>query len=246
MTECCRRLKSEREFPSDEFILSLLSIRHLRDQTIEIFGSDAFKDLPVSDQRIVIHLRYLEQQLEECRSQQTDEVYERGKSQYLNPEFCLTICSPRTLQRPLPNGAPQHRSPRPRQPQRLPLPPPELRPHQLTNLLSRIRKILPRHPPRLPNQRIPPHLLRRMDANALRPHHPLQTLHSKRQPRKSTMGRQSRSRSCPTGPVSRESVLQNAESNDVQSPNATETRLLAVYENDHGHDAQLVSWPNTK
>jgi hypothetical protein len=77
MTECCRRLKTEREFPSDEFILSLLSIRHLRDQTIEIFGSDAFKDLPVSDQRIVIHLRYLEQQLEECRAQQTDDVYER-------------------------------------------------------------------------------------------------------------------------------------------------------------------------
>ena len=83
MAECARNLKADAEFPSDEMLLPMITIRHLRDQIGEIFGSDAFKDLPISDNRMAIHFRYLEAQLEECKVPQSDEICERGMCTHL-------------------------------------------------------------------------------------------------------------------------------------------------------------------
>jgi hypothetical protein len=67
MAECERELREEREFPSDESLGRLISLRRLDDQIHELFNSDEVIDLPFTDSRITMNLRFMENQLEDWR-----------------------------------------------------------------------------------------------------------------------------------------------------------------------------------
>lgn len=64
MTEWAQNLKTVREYVSDETISYLITLRQIDDQVQENLFSTGTKDLPLSDARTLMHVRFLESQLD--------------------------------------------------------------------------------------------------------------------------------------------------------------------------------------
>jgi hypothetical protein len=67
MSQWAQNLNDEREYDSDETIRHLITLRQLDDQVQEsLFTGDA-ADMPLSDARTLMHVRFLESQLDTWR-----------------------------------------------------------------------------------------------------------------------------------------------------------------------------------
>jgi hypothetical protein len=64
MTEWAQNLKNEGEYDSDETISHLIYLRHLDDQVQDTLYSDNAINLPLSDARTLMHVRFMESQLD--------------------------------------------------------------------------------------------------------------------------------------------------------------------------------------
>jgi hypothetical protein len=64
MTEWAQDLRNEREYDSDETISHLITLRQLDDQVQDTLYCDNAVDLPLSDARTLMHVRFLESQLD--------------------------------------------------------------------------------------------------------------------------------------------------------------------------------------
>jgi hypothetical protein len=64
MTEWALNLKQQREYDSDETICHLITLRQLDDQVQDTLYSGSAVDLPLSDGRTLMHVRFLDTQLE--------------------------------------------------------------------------------------------------------------------------------------------------------------------------------------
>jgi hypothetical protein len=80
MAECGRRLKQDYEYSSDEIIVRLISLRRLEDQINGTFNTEEAINLPISDSRIAMNLRFMESQLEEWRRDNNNDSMSRSKS----------------------------------------------------------------------------------------------------------------------------------------------------------------------
>ncbi|KAF2019808.1 hypothetical protein BU24DRAFT_342753 [Aaosphaeria arxii CBS 175.79] len=67
MAESCKRLRRDLEYPSDECLHRILSLRRIDDQMYDALHSEEALDLPIGDSRIAMNLRYLSTQLEEWK-----------------------------------------------------------------------------------------------------------------------------------------------------------------------------------
>ncbi|KAH7115874.1 hypothetical protein B0J11DRAFT_538676 [Dendryphion nanum] len=67
MTECCRNLKESHEFKSDAKIEQLIAIRRIDDQVNAAFYVEDAIDLPITDSRISMNLRFMSSQLEDWK-----------------------------------------------------------------------------------------------------------------------------------------------------------------------------------
>ncbi|KAF2649993.1 hypothetical protein K491DRAFT_707826 [Lophiostoma macrostomum CBS 122681] len=77
MVYCGSRLQQDREYPSDKAIGRLISLRRLEDQINSTFNTEEATNLPISDSRIAMNLRFMETQLEEWRRDSTSETMSR-------------------------------------------------------------------------------------------------------------------------------------------------------------------------
>lgn len=82
MTEWARNLKNEREYDSDETISHLISLRQLDDQVQDTLFTGIAKDLPLSDARTLMHVRFLESQLDQWRSEAQNAGAQRCKCNF--------------------------------------------------------------------------------------------------------------------------------------------------------------------
>ncbi|KAH5062444.1 hypothetical protein HBI24_136280 [Parastagonospora nodorum] len=64
MTEWAQKLKTVREYETDETISHLITLRQIDDQVQENLFSASTRDLPLSDARTLMHVRFLESQLD--------------------------------------------------------------------------------------------------------------------------------------------------------------------------------------
>ncbi|KAF2823162.1 hypothetical protein CC86DRAFT_329762 [Ophiobolus disseminans] len=64
MTDWAQDLKQEREYDSDETISHLITLRQLDDQVQDTLFTGSANDLPLSDTRTLMHVRFLESQLD--------------------------------------------------------------------------------------------------------------------------------------------------------------------------------------
>jgi hypothetical protein len=64
MTEWAQNLRNEREYDSDETISHLITLRQLDDQVQDTLYSDNAINLPLSDARTLMHVRFIESQLD--------------------------------------------------------------------------------------------------------------------------------------------------------------------------------------
>ena len=67
MTDCCKRLQSDREFPSDNIIPDMISLHHIGDQIYAAFKSEDTDDLDVDQVRLRMHVKVLQSQLKDWR-----------------------------------------------------------------------------------------------------------------------------------------------------------------------------------
>jgi hypothetical protein len=79
MTEWAQNLKHEREYDSDETISHLITLRQLDDQVQDTLYSDSAKELPLSDARTLMHVRFLENQLDTWKRDSQDAGAQRCK-----------------------------------------------------------------------------------------------------------------------------------------------------------------------
>lgn len=78
MAECGKRLRDDREYPTDENIGRLISLRRIDDQIHDTFNAEEACELPVTDSRILMNLRFMKNQLEEWRREYTNSYHSRG------------------------------------------------------------------------------------------------------------------------------------------------------------------------
>lgn len=64
MTEWALNLKQQREYDSDETICHLITLRQLDDQVQDTLYNGSAVDLPLSDGRTLMHVRFLETKLD--------------------------------------------------------------------------------------------------------------------------------------------------------------------------------------
>jgi hypothetical protein len=67
MTEWAQKLKYEREYESDETICHLIALRQLDDQVQDSLFTSSAVNLPLSDTRTLMHVRFLGNQLDAWR-----------------------------------------------------------------------------------------------------------------------------------------------------------------------------------
>jgi hypothetical protein len=79
MTEWAQNLKAVREYESDETISHLITLRQIDDQVQDNLFSAGTKDLPLSDARTLMHVRFLESQLYMWKRDSQDAGAERCK-----------------------------------------------------------------------------------------------------------------------------------------------------------------------
>lgn len=79
MNEWAQNLKSEREYDSDETINHLITLRQLDDQVQDTLYSTSAVDLPLSDARTLMHVRFLEGQLNAWKRDSQDAGEQRRR-----------------------------------------------------------------------------------------------------------------------------------------------------------------------
>lgn len=79
MAECGRTLQNDHEYSSDEIIGHLISLRRIDDQIHDAFYSDEALDLPITDSRILMNLRFMETQMEEWKRVPYRDEFRQGK-----------------------------------------------------------------------------------------------------------------------------------------------------------------------
>ena len=67
MTDCCKRLQSDQEFPSDNIIPDMISLHHIGDQIYAAFKSEDTDNLDVDQVRLRMHVQLLQSQLKDWR-----------------------------------------------------------------------------------------------------------------------------------------------------------------------------------
>ena len=67
MTDCCKRLQSDQEFPSDNIIPHMISLYHIGDQIYAAFKSEDTENLDVDQVRLRMHVQLLQSQLKDWR-----------------------------------------------------------------------------------------------------------------------------------------------------------------------------------
>jgi hypothetical protein len=80
MEKCARRLKFDHEYISDEIIPGLISLRRIDDQVHDTFHVQEAIELPITDSRVSMNLRFLESQLEEWKRSNYPDSVPRGMS----------------------------------------------------------------------------------------------------------------------------------------------------------------------
>ena len=80
MAECGRNLKDEGEYPCDIIISHLISLRRIDDQIHDAFYTEEAIDLPITDSRILLNLRFTENQLDEWRREAYSDEFKSSKS----------------------------------------------------------------------------------------------------------------------------------------------------------------------
>jgi hypothetical protein len=77
MAEWAESLKQEREYESDETISHLVSLRQIDDQIQDtLFTADAMQ-LPLSDGRTLMHVRFMQAQLDSWKRESNDASSQR-------------------------------------------------------------------------------------------------------------------------------------------------------------------------
>jgi hypothetical protein len=79
MTDWAQNLKNVREYNSDETISYLITLRQLDDQVQDTLFSGDAKDLPLSDPRTLMHVRFLQSQLDVWKRDSQDAGEQRCK-----------------------------------------------------------------------------------------------------------------------------------------------------------------------
>lgn len=64
MTEWAQELRRDREFDTDEILEHLVSLRQLDDQVQDTLFTGPAADAPITDARVLMHMRFLETQLD--------------------------------------------------------------------------------------------------------------------------------------------------------------------------------------
>jgi hypothetical protein len=82
MTEWAQNLRNEREYDSDETISHLITLRQLDDQVQDTLYSDNAINLPLSDARTLMHVRFLESQLDAWKRDSQAAGAQRCKSSH--------------------------------------------------------------------------------------------------------------------------------------------------------------------
>lgn len=79
MTEWAQNLKREREYKSDEIISHLIALRQLNDQAQDALFSQDAVDLPLTDTRTLMHVQFLESQLDVWKREVFGNEWRRSK-----------------------------------------------------------------------------------------------------------------------------------------------------------------------
>ncbi|KAF2113981.1 hypothetical protein BDV96DRAFT_106241 [Lophiotrema nucula] len=78
MASCGKRLRDDLEYPSDELIARLIPLRRMDDQAHESFYSEETFDLPFTDSRIFMSLRFLETQMDDWRRENVSDRFRQA------------------------------------------------------------------------------------------------------------------------------------------------------------------------
>jgi hypothetical protein len=90
MSDWARELKQEREYESDETISHLISLRHIDDDIqSNLFATHAMH-LPFSDKLTLMHMRYMQTQLDAWKQESSESGSQRCTSY---PRLFLVVIS---------------------------------------------------------------------------------------------------------------------------------------------------------
>lgn len=91
MTEWAQELKREQEFATDEMLEQLISLRQLEDQVQESLFTGAVADAPMTDAHVLMHVRFLETQLDAWKRDNEGDPSQRRKSMIHFKAIRLTL-----------------------------------------------------------------------------------------------------------------------------------------------------------
>jgi hypothetical protein len=74
-----QQLTYEREYESDDAISRLISLRRIDDQIYEYMNGEETADLPITDSRIYMNMRFMETQLEDWKINNTISGMSKGE-----------------------------------------------------------------------------------------------------------------------------------------------------------------------
>jgi len=80
MGESAKGLRDEAEYTSDQIISHLISLRRIDDQIHDAFYSEETLDLPITDSRILMNLRFMETQMQEWKRETYPEEFQQRMS----------------------------------------------------------------------------------------------------------------------------------------------------------------------
>lgn len=92
MTEWAQNLKQEREYVSDETISHLIALRQLDDQVHDTLFTGSAASLPLTDARTLMHVRFLESQVDAWKRHSQYAGEKRRKSLCRGQDYRTTIC----------------------------------------------------------------------------------------------------------------------------------------------------------
>lgn len=77
MAEWAQMLKHDREYESDEIIRYLISLRQIDDQIQDTLFAGGAADTPFTDARTLMHMRFMEAQLEIWKKESSNSKFRR-------------------------------------------------------------------------------------------------------------------------------------------------------------------------
>lgn len=77
MAEWAQSLKKNREYESDETISHLIALRQIDDQIQDTLFTSSSVNLPLSDARTLMHVRFMESQIENWKKESCDAASQR-------------------------------------------------------------------------------------------------------------------------------------------------------------------------